>query len=457
MVNEYEQAKPSGKYQMHEQVDILDEKDQWLNGEIIEISGNQLKIRFSGYASKFDTWIVEDSPRLLKQWRFGSDFQINNRIDIIDTYNMWKEARVIDKNDTQIKIHYKGYADKYDEWIHKSSPRIAEIGSKSNSYGIGRIDPSNNYRHAKKEAVAEADKFELVTDRERRFCQLLMVKSLKIVPVDGDGNCLFRSVSHQIYTDESFHQIIRETAMRYISLEREYFSQFIIGGLDKIDEYIYEKSKNGSWGDDIEIQAMSEIYNRSFNIFVYSNTPIRTFHEDHGQGRPIRLAYHGGCHYNSIIEVDKHEKLINSVPGEYENHILQIAQSEEFKLSLLRYRQEFEQIMQSDIEEALRLSLETLDSDDLMLRQAIEMSIKTEENYEIVMNEDDLMRHAIEMSQDENDLLQQALEISKSDAVPDAVIFVMNSGFTLEQAMEAWHLVGDNPERMMEYIFSCIL
>lgn len=457
MVKEYEQTKPSGTYQMHEQVDVQDEKDQWLNGEIIEISGENLKIQFTGYSHKFDTWIVDTSPRILKQWRHGLDFAVNNRVDVIDTYNMWKEARVIDKNDTQIKIHYKGYAEKYDEWIHKSSPRIKEIGSKSNAYGIGRVDPSNTYRHGKKEAVAEAKKFELITDREQRFCHLLSVKGLNIVPVDGDGNCLFRSVSHQLYADESFHQIIRETTMRYINLEREYFSQFIIGGNEKIDEYILQMSKNGAWGDDIEIQAMSEIYNKAFNIFVYSNAPIRTFHEDNGEGKPIRLAYHGGCHYNSIIETDKHELIIKSVPGEFENNFLQVAQSEEFKASLFRYRQEFEQIMQLDIEEAVRLSLEPLDNEDSILRQALEMSMKVQESQEMGRSEEDMLRHVMELSQDENDLLQHALEISKSDAVPESVVYVMNSGFTLEQAMEAWHIVGDNPNQMIDYIFSCIL
>ena len=465
MVKEYEQTKPSGTYQIHEQIDVQDEKGNWLNGEVIETSGPNLKIQFTGYSHKFDTWIIDSSPRILKQWQHGSNHLINNRIDVLDTYNMWKEARVIDLNDTQVKIHYKGYAEKYDEWLHKTSPRIKEIGSKSNAYGIGRLDPSNTYRHSKKEAVAEATKFELLTNREQRFCQLLSLKGMSIVPVDGDGNCLFRSVSHQLYANESFHQVIRETTMRYISLEKEYFSQFIIGGLEKIDEYIEQMSKNGAWGDDIEIQAMSEIYDKAFNVFVYSNTPIRTFHEDNiSEGKQvIRLAYHGGCHYNSIIETGKHEAALKSSPGLYENDLLQRAPTEEFKASLFRYRQEFEEIMQLSIEEALRLSLESLDGvnneEDLEMRQALEMSMKVQESHEMGRSEEDMLRHVMELSQveDESELLRQALEVSKGEEVPESVLFVMNSGFTLEQAMEAWHLVGDNPDQMIEYIFSCIL
>lgn len=62
------------------------------------------------------------------------------------------------------------------------------------------------------------------------------------------------------------------------------------------------KKKDGVWGDDVEIQALSEIYNRPIEIYVYSCKPIRTFHESSFDGYdPIRLSYHGKSHYNSVF------------------------------------------------------------------------------------------------------------------------------------------------------------
>jgi hypothetical protein len=48
--------------------------------------------------------------------------------------------------------------------------------------------------------------------------------------------------------------------MEYINTEREYFSSFIEGGATQMDNYIAKKMQDGEWGDDIEIQALSEIY-----------------------------------------------------------------------------------------------------------------------------------------------------------------------------------------------------
>jgi len=58
--------------------------------------------------------------------------------------------------------------------------------------------------------------------------------------------------------------------MKYIEAEKQYFGSYIEGGVEKVNEYVVRKSCNGIWGDDIEIQALSEIYDRPIEIYAYS-------------------------------------------------------------------------------------------------------------------------------------------------------------------------------------------
>lgn len=82
--------------------------------------------------------------------------------------------------------------------------------------------------------------------------------------------------------------------MDYILSEKAYFKDFIIGGQENnVEAYVNRKRANAVWGDDVEIQALSEIYNRPIEIYAYSNEPMRTFHEQGGNEEPIRLSYHG--------------------------------------------------------------------------------------------------------------------------------------------------------------------
>jgi OTU domain-containing protein 5 len=65
----------------------------------------------------------------------------------------------------------------------------------------------------------------------------------------------------------------------YIDIERKFYANYVVGGIRRIDDYLEWKRQDGVWGDDIELQAISEIYNRPIELYAYSSKPMRTFHE----------------------------------------------------------------------------------------------------------------------------------------------------------------------------------
>ncbi|CAG9326059.1 unnamed protein product [Blepharisma stoltei] len=475
MVQEYISHSSSTSYEVGEYVDCEDEKGVWLNAEILEISGDRLKVHFTNYNKKFDSWVPISNESVLKQWRRGSPFQLHNRIDVKDTYNKWMEATIVDMNSTQIRVHFKGYTERWDEWINKNSERISEIGSKSTAFGIGKFDPSRPNRFSNKEIQTSIISQDFKEGREGDFMRILRERDFLIVPVEGDGNCLFRSVSHQLYGTTEHHGLVRQAALNYLSIEREYFSQFIVGGDAGFDEYVSHQSQNGAWGDDIEIEAMSELYDRSIEIYAYANQPMRTFHESYGEGTPIRLAYHGRSHYNSIIGKDGHEPLLTSRPGEFEEIRIQLTKRisqglEPRHENIRRAREGFDNSAQTDLEQALSISLHNSQgnsvdvaiersineqTEEQMIRQAIEESKRGDDDAQL--------RMAMELSMQgerntEEDLIRMAMEESKREASQNflnpSIQIVVDSGFTMEQALGAWTVVGDDPNLMIEYILN---
>ena len=71
--------------------------------------------------------------------------------------------------------------------------------------------------------------------------------------------------------------LVREKCMNYILAGKDYFKSFIAD--EVIEEYCARKSHSGIWGDDVELQAMSEIYDRAIEVYAYSTESMRTFHE----------------------------------------------------------------------------------------------------------------------------------------------------------------------------------
>jgi OTU domain-containing protein 5 len=83
--------------------------------------------------------------------------------------------------------------------------------------------------------------------------------------------------------------------------ERDHYSQFVT---EDFNEYIARKRKDGCFGNNLEIQAIGEIFNRPVHVYSYSADPINIFHGNYDtkDNPPIRLSYHGGNHYNAVVD-----------------------------------------------------------------------------------------------------------------------------------------------------------
>eukprot|EP00978_Attheya_sp_CCMP212_P031790 scaffold121422_cov41-Attheya_sp.AAC.1 len=135
------------------------------------------------------------------------------------------------------------------------------------------------------------------------FEAALQKRGLELVEQEGDGNCLFRAVSLQVYGDAGMHGDVRKSCLDFMAKDEAHFSQFLVD--ENFWDYICRKRENGIHGNNPEIQAISELFNRPVEVFVPENgaEPINIFHEEYKTADvPIRLSYHDGNHYNAVID-----------------------------------------------------------------------------------------------------------------------------------------------------------
>ncbi|ESW04456.1 hypothetical protein PHAVU_011G096000 [Phaseolus vulgaris] len=145
--------------------------------------------------------------------------------------------------------------------------------------------------------VSSYDDFE----RERQFeIDIRRAKGYEVKKMLEDGNCLFRAVADQVYGDPELYDLVRQMCIDYMEQERDHFSQFITEGFTS---YCKRKRRDKVYGNNVEIQAMCEMYNRPIHIYSYSIEPINIFHGSYNTDTPpIRLSFHHGNHYNSLVD-----------------------------------------------------------------------------------------------------------------------------------------------------------
>ena len=334
-----------------ELVDIINEKEKIsYEGKIITIKGDLIVVQ-NLYKNKVENYSIKEN-KVLKQWGPNHPIQKYNRVDLeLNNTGFWVEAIVLDinKSTNEILLRYKNsnrYKRTCEEWINLETKRLAPIGLYTkydknidkSFLNIPLEDVKNNSFLGRKTSNPNNNNISLNKEQEEKFQNAMKKNNFEIKTIRGDGNCLFRAVSDQVYGEDKNYDIIRKKCMDYLEVQKRFFKLFIEGDFD---EYIKRKRMDAIWGDDIEIEALSEIYNRPIEIYSGSSTPLRCFHEDKSNYScnkiPIRLSYHGKKHYNSVIPLKEanykyklyEDNLIKTAPGKYEDKIINIAKDNE--------------------------------------------------------------------------------------------------------------------------------
>ena len=81
----------------------------------------------------------------------------------------------------------------------------------------GKKDKSKGgKKEIKRKKGKERESYDYTSKEYQNFVDRLRNEGLGVFRVDADGNCLFRSLSHQLWGEESLHHRCRQEIMNYI-------------------------------------------------------------------------------------------------------------------------------------------------------------------------------------------------------------------------------------------------
>lgn len=100
-------ARPRRNEQLGRNVVVFAD-DKWWAAQIIDLRGDQFKVRYYGYTSEFDQWVSGEQIRQLGRPRYpiGATVEVQRK-------QRWYTATILDE---RAGIHYVAYEDKSAEW-----------------------------------------------------------------------------------------------------------------------------------------------------------------------------------------------------------------------------------------------------------------------------------------------------------------------------------------------------
>lgn len=278
------------------------------------ISGGSTSVdgsnRNSTKQSKFVVKPIQVIEKL--KWRVG------DKIDIEDVFmskqgagvlSKWRKGRIISiKDNRRIKVRYiepPFNKPKWDENIdmrfEKQKCRIAKLGTYTKSLDLQWMS------------------------KTERFKVGMRNNGYSIYQMRGDGNCLFRSVAHQIWNNAERHADLRRAVCDHMLQHPGQFSEVLgalMPGPNGFARYVERmrypcQGGQGEWGGDPEIRVMEELLDRPIEVWdvesgpeAPSNIHLEGSLPDYvlNEVAPIRISYHGKNHYNSVIyDKDMHK------------------------------------------------------------------------------------------------------------------------------------------------------
>ena len=139
---------------------------------------------------------------------------------------------------------------------------------------------------------------------------------------------MFRAIADQVYGDQELHGLIREKCCNYMELQREHFREFIDTEVNfsHFSHYVNNMRLLKTWGGNLEITAISELYQRRVEVYAQRTVPRITFSDSvlyDNDYPPLRVTFKNGNHYNSVIYRDIAQTLLNvHQAGEFEDAVL---------------------------------------------------------------------------------------------------------------------------------------
>nr|XP_015924495.1 uncharacterized protein LOC107452520 [Parasteatoda tepidariorum] len=91
----------------------------------------------------------------------------------------------------------------------------------------------------------------------------------KIRKIEGDGNCLFRSMSYLIFGKQREHEYLRDLVVRYVTEHWEQFSDYNVD--EDMDSYKISMCSFGTYGGELEIVAFSKIFQTQPVVYFKSS------------------------------------------------------------------------------------------------------------------------------------------------------------------------------------------
>jgi len=201
------------------------------------------------------------------------------------------------------------------DMLFQSQERDQDQGHDKGRRGRGREGRGSEIPMWQKQGYDEEkaleDAIRLSTEEDKKYQEILQSHRdfaarhhMRLVEVEGDGNCFYRCVSFGLTGSVAMHRDFRQIVLEELRANKDKYIAYIAGDRiqdETIDQYIERMGRDTVWADNVELQAFVNSTKVAITLYDMSrNGAVTHMTPDVGTSwKTIQLIY-TGIHYNYL-------------------------------------------------------------------------------------------------------------------------------------------------------------
>lgn len=126
---------------------------------------------------------------------------------------------------------------------------------------------------------------------------------LRRIACEGDGNCQFRALAHNVFKTQARHGDVREAATRRVESRREDFEVYFEDS-GAFERWLKEMKRDRTWGDELTLRAACDAFGVRIHVIQSTEKNWHLLYEplELKSKRVAFLSYVSPVHYDAIAE-----------------------------------------------------------------------------------------------------------------------------------------------------------
>ena len=153
------------------------------------------------------------------------------------------------------------------------------------------------------ELASESERRERVESDKGALDARLTRLGMRRVAMEGDGNCQFRSIAHNVFKDQERYAEVRALATAHIEERMEYF-QIYFENARAFRVWLVGMKRDRTWGDELTLRAAVDAFGMRVHVVQSTEQNWYLLYEPEEQKtkRSAFISYVSPVHYDALAE-----------------------------------------------------------------------------------------------------------------------------------------------------------